>query len=227
MIWDMRYTGFNPTNISYASPGRSGPSGTNVLPGVYQVFMSKSENGKVTQLTKPVSFKVVSLEITSLPAANRAELVAFQKKVAELNNAVSASSSLVRELTTKISHYRIALKSLPVPEEALNKNIKNMETKLEKIQLILNGDPIPRRIDKVAVPGLRGRVRGITGDQRRSTSAPTQTHRDAYRIASEEFAPVYEILKGIIEIDVPKIEKRLEELGAPFTPGRLPKWKKK
>jgi hypothetical protein len=34
-------------------------------------------------------------------------------------------------------------------------------------------------------------------------------------------------IKKIVEEDVQKIEKKLEEIGAPYTPGRLPVWIRK
>ena len=43
------------------------------------------------------------------------------------------------------------------------------------------------------------------------------------QIASELFAVERAKLKALIETDVPAIEKELERLGAPYTPGRLPR----
>jgi len=83
-----------------------------------------------------------------------------------------------------------------------------------------------RRIDKDAEPGLSSRLNGIIRDQWRSTSAPTQTHRDAYLIVADEFSPVLQKLKKLVEVDAKQIEKKLDEIGAPYTPGRFPDWKK-
>jgi len=33
-------------------------------------------------------------------------------------------------------------------------------------------------------------------------------------------------VKQLGEVDVPQLEKALEAIGAPVTPGRLPEWKK-
>lgn len=227
LTWDLRYSGVEPTSLKDSSPTSSGPSSTLALPGVYKVFMSKYVNGKVTRLKEPVLFKTVVLGNTSLPTKDRAELVAFQKKVRELSRAVTASSRLVDELTTRIKHYRVAVKSITAPHKELLKDIKDVELKIKEIRRSLFGDEIMRKLDKEAVPGLARRVNGIIRDQWRSTSAPTQTQRDAYEIASDEFGPVLEKLKQIVRVDVLQIEKKLEEAGAPYTPGRLPEWKKK
>ena len=60
----------------------------------------------------------------------------------------------------------------------------------------------------------------------KSTSAPTQTQRNAYEIVAEEFSPILQSVKKLSEEDVKEIEKKLEEIGAPYTPGRVPEWKK-
>ena len=89
------------------------------------------------------------------------------------------------------------------------------------------GDRMLRRLDIDAEPGLSSRLSSIIRDQWRSLSAPTQSQRDAFQIVADAFPPILEAIKKIVEEDVNKIEKRLEEIGAPYTPGRLPVWKRK
>jgi hypothetical protein len=59
-----------------------------------------------------------------------------------------------------------------------------------------------------------------------STSEPSQNQKDAYAILEAEFPPVYDQIKRIGETDIPQLEKALENLGAPVTPGRLPEWRR-
>ena len=59
-----------------------------------------------------------------------------------------------------------------------------------------------------------------------STGAPTQMQLDAYTILMAEFPPVYDQVKRIGETDLKELEKEVEKLGAPVTPGRLPVWNK-
>jgi hypothetical protein len=55
------------------------------------------------------------------------------------------------------------------------------------------------------------------------TSAPTQTYRDNYAIAARQFGPLLEQLKDLHR-QVEELEKELETVGAPHTPGRWPQW---
>ena len=89
----------------------------------------------------------------------------------------------------------------------------------------MTGDRLLSRLDKDTLPGIASRVMRIADEQVRSTSAPTQTQRGAFAIAEKEFKPVYEELKRILAGAVKAIEKRLDAVGAPTKPGRLPNWK--
>ncbi|MCK4555988.1 MAG: glycosyl hydrolase, partial [Candidatus Aminicenantes bacterium] len=226
IVWDLKYPAVSPTNLRDTNPASSGGSSTLALPGKYKVFLAKNVSGKVTQLSGSVEFNAVVLGNTSLPAEDRAELAAFQKKVRELSRAVNAASSVVRELADKVRHYKVALKSVTVDDSQIYAQIRALEFEVSEIQIKLFGDRTLRRIDKDAEPGLSSRLNGIIRDQWRSTSAPTQTHRDAHLIVADEFSPILQKLKKLVGVDAKQIEKKLDEIGAPYTPGRFPDWKK-
>ena len=223
--WDMRYPALTPANPAQASPASSGPSSTFVIPGTYQVSMALSVDGKVTELAGPMPFKVKALSDLSLPAADRKELAEFQKKVRKLSHSVTAASSVVRDLGTLTQSYRASLKSVTVPHQDILDSIKALEAKLDILRIKMFGDQLTASLDKDIVPGIQARIARIAGEQSRSSSAPTKSQRDAYAIAEEEFSPVYAELKKILAEDVKAIEKRLDAVGAPYTPGRLPDWK--
>ena len=223
--WDLKYPDLRPANIRDANLTSSGPSSTFVLPGKYKVFLSKWIAGEVTKLTDPVEFNVKTPGLASLPAADRAELVEFQSKVRKLNHKVSTTSAVLQELTTRVDLYKAALKSVTVSHGDLYADIRALENKLSGIQRQLSGDRTYSSVDQDAEPGLSRRLSGIAGEQRNSTSAPTQTQRDNYRIVEEELMPIYLNLKNIVVTDVKNIEKKLDDIGAPYTPGRLPDWK--
>ena len=226
ITWDLRYPAVNPANLRDASPTSSSPSSTFAMPGNYQLYLSKVVNGEETKLTEPVSFTAKVLGNTSLPAEDKAALVAFQKQVRELSRAVNAASSVLREVGDKIRLFRVALKSVTTDTKEIFAEIKALELKVDEIQRQLYGDRMLRRLDLDAEPGLTSRISGIIYDQWRSFSAPTQSQKDAFQIVSDEFPPLLEAIKKIVDEDVKKIEERLEEIGAPYTPGRLPVWKR-
>jgi hypothetical protein len=227
ITWDLRYPAINPTNLRDASPTASGPASTYAMPGNYQVFLSKSVNGKEHKLTDAVSFTAKVIGNATLPAENHAALVAFQKRVRELNRAVSGASSVIRNVGDKIRHFRVALKSVTTDTTEILAEIIELEAKVSEIQRKLFGDRMLSRLDIDAEPGLYSRLNGVIYDQWRSLSAPTQSQKDAFQIVADEFPPILDAIKKIVEEDVRKIEMKLEEIGAPYTPGRLPVWKRR
>ncbi len=57
-----------------------------------------------------------------------------------------------------------------------------------------------------------------------STSGITTTEKEGYEILKEEFPPILNALKRIVETDIPALEAELNKIDAPWTPGRLPVW---
>jgi len=101
-----------------------------------------------------------------------------------------------------------------------------VEKKINEIRTKLYGDSTLLKIDKDAEPGIVERINGVVSDHWRSTSAPTESQRQTFEIVAAEFPPVLEALRKVAEVDIRQIEKKLDELGAPSTPGRLPDWKR-
>ncbi len=59
-----------------------------------------------------------------------------------------------------------------------------------------------------------------------STEGPTGTHRRQLEIAEEEYKEVIGDLKKLVEKELPKLHRQLDDAGAPWTPGRkIPAWR--
>jgi hypothetical protein len=87
----------------------------------------------------------------------------------------------------------------------------------------LQGD---RALGARSVPtpvAISERANSISSELQRTLSRPTTTHEQQYQIALELFSAQRSTLKQLVEVDVPAIEKELERLGAPYTPGRVPR----
>lgn len=227
IVWDLKYPALNPVRPSDAAPTSSGPSSTLVVPGRYQVKLEAISAGEIKNLAGPVEFEAIPLGLASLPAEDWEASAAFQKKARELGRAVNAAAAVLRDLNSRVVLYKGALKSVTVPHADLYRQIHELELKLADLQRKLFGDRTRSRIDQDAELGLSRQVNGVIRDQWQSTSAPTTSQRNTYQIVAAEFAPVLTALRGLVDEDVKRIEKRLEEIGAPFTPGRLPVWKEK
>jgi hypothetical protein len=101
------------------------------------------------------------------------------------------------------------------------KEIRMLEDKLEDIGHKLNGDPAYGSLDLDADFSLRRRVMSAVYSVSRHTSNIQGTARTQYEIAVKEFAPVYDEIKALIP-EFEAMDKKLDALDAPTTPGRLP-----
>ena len=228
--WDLRYAATTPTGVSASNddPFDEGEQGRLALPGKYTVRLTKRNQRRYNRPRCGTNiYECEVLGTSSLPAANRKELLEFQSKVGELQRAVAGAGRVANELKSKLALVKKALLDTPGASAKLRDDVKAIEERNRAILLALSGDNTLRSRNEVVPPSITERVQGIVDDQWLSTSAPTQTHVAAYEIAAEEFAPVLAKLKTLIEVDVKNLEAAMEAAGAPWTPGRVPEWKRK
>jgi len=160
-----------------------------------------------------------------MPGPDRAALVEFQQKVARLQRAVSGTVETANQLRTRLGQIKRALHETPAAEAKLSDDTASIEKRNNEILRALRGDTALRQRQEILPPSIVERVGTIVSDQRMSTSAPTQTQKDHYAAAAQEFELVLSRLRPLIESDLAKLEKAMEAAGAPWTPGRIPEWK--
>jgi hypothetical protein len=121
-----------------------------------------------------------------------------------------------------------ALNAVPGANTELRARISSVSKQLEDIKLKFNNRS-NRPSDEENAPApvtFNNRLGKMAYSHWGSTAAPTQMQLDAYEILMAEFPPVYDQIKQIGETDLKNLEKEVEKLGAPATPGRLPVWNK-
>jgi len=222
ILWDMEYPsdGIVSERDENQSKGLSS-SGIFVLPGKYQVRLSKNENGVLSQLTDAEPFELKELNNRTIPAADRAELVSFKRKALKLNNAISAVSNEVKALSEKIPYYKAAIKALSSDQATkLFKEILLFENELDEIQVTLNGDSDYSALDLDEMLSLRRRASSAIRDIYNSTSNIPGAAKSNFELASEEFVPVLKKTKELKE-SFDKMDDKMDALNAPYTPGRI------
>ncbi len=223
--WDLRYP--LPMLASPPPPGSDDEpeGGPLVMPGQFTATLYKRVAGVMTQLGEPQTFSVYVHEKKNMPADERKQLVEFQQKVNRLQRALYGTNQTVNELKTRLGSIKKAVQETPASTDNLMQTTLAIETQLNAIQQQLQGDRTLRSRSESSPPSIGERINRIVDDERMSTSPPTQTHKDAYTIAGGEFSIELQKLKTLLTVDVANLEKSLESLGAPYTPGRLPEWK--
>lgn len=216
MNWSGRMVDLGPV-----STRRDPRDGMMAMPGKYSVTLYRHHNGDTKQLTEPESFELKILEGATLPVKNQAELAAFQKEAANFQRVFSGATSMLSSAGEKVSAMERAIMALPEPSAEWLGQVKKMEKAIADIRQTIYGDRRAATLDIDTEPGLSSRMRGVTYALYGTTSAPTQTMRNELSIAKEDFGPVYQKIKTIVETDIKAMERKLEAAGAPYTPGRV------
>ncbi|NNG17474.1 MAG: glycosyl hydrolase, partial [Gemmatimonadales bacterium] len=157
--------------------------------------------------------------------ADREALLAFHKQVGELQRAVMGASRAAQDAAERMEGIKRAIDISPQVDLGLRDEARSLELRLMDVRERLTGDRTRPRRSEPGMPGITSRLQRVVSAGFSSTSAPTETQRQGYEIAAEEFGEIYDDLRQLVETDLPAFEARLEAAGVPWTPGRsIPRW---
>ena len=224
--WDLRWPATNPVNLSSPSfrvPWASDPQGPLVVPGQYSVTLAKREDGKLVELSEAKTFTVKSLPQSSETSTRPQEVVAFQRKAGELYRAVSASVKFSEEMSNRINHLLVAIPNTPGAKETEAQQLRAIKGKLDDVLVALNGDRTIGSRNEPVPWSIATRVGVTYGNLLNVRSDVPEGYKTSYEIAAKEFAETLATMRSLDD-ELRQLERRLESLGAPYTPGRLPEW---
>lgn len=223
VTWDLRL--MSPEPVQKAGDDAAKRGSWLAMPGKYSVTFSKRIDGVETVLAGPIEFNCSPLGSPSIPG-DRTALNAFEKKAADLQRAVLGALNALNESRTRVEVLKTALMQTPAPSQTMYESLLALQERLTSLSRSITGDDVAQRYNENGPPALLGYVDAMTQGFWSSTTSPTGTEQKAYDVAADEFARLYEMLRQIVETDLPKVEKELDQMGGPWTPGRFPEWKK-
>ena len=223
VAWNLRYPQTSPIELKeeerdvFDNP----PEGPLAAPGTYRAQLVKRIDGVETVLGAPQSFNVVPLYLSTMKESDRAAVLDFQKRAAAVQRTVMGAARATDDALTRIQYVRRGLDQIAGPDPKLVAEVNRIDAALHDIDDQLNGDPVLRHHYEPAFPSLLDRVNtavnGLT-----TTQPPTATHREALVYVEQQTAPLLERLRKLIDVDLVNVEKQMNALGAPWTPGRIP-----
>jgi photosystem II stability/assembly factor-like uncharacterized protein len=228
--WNLRHASANPKRGNGADfdPFSVEPDAMPVLPGNYTVVAEMITADTSYRIGEARTFVVRRLDNVTLPADDQAEWLAFQKQVDELARVIRGGERLANELTDKLVLIRQSVHANPETTDELLTAIDSALEELVEIKWRFRGE-IPRASSEERIPDqvtINDRLGSLLAVHGRSTSGVTGTQRMVFGILETELPPVLEKLDKIANKQLPEIEVMLDAIGAPWTPGRVPKWNK-
>ena len=185
--------------------------------------VAKVIDNVITPLAESQEFEARILANATLAAPDRPALVRYQSQVAELTRVLQGAVELAGELNGKLARIKQTLVALPKGAASLLGQATAAEKKLDKIVYLIRGLE-PKASDEEIPPThmpIWSRLSTIIYNQYGTTADPGKSQMDGVEIVKEELAPLLLELKGIVQEDLPGLEKELDAARAPWTPGRL------
>ena len=226
VTWDLNYSGDFPIRLNNDKfdPYNNSRGFWMVLPGKYTVSVSMYAKGQIKELIADQEFDVKALNNTTLPAPDRKAMVQFQRDVSELTRVFAGTAEYNEDLLEKIAYLKQAIVNTPGVDQSLLLDAEKIEKALEEILFVFDGSS-PKASDEEIPPRqvpLNNRLQYIIWGQSGSTSAITNTSKEAYEIVKEALPGLINKLQKIADEDIKNLEEKLDAAKAPWTPGRVP-----
>ncbi len=222
--WDMRLS--PPDAVSLNQPGFvpywvTPPMGPLATPGEYSVELVLRQNQQLTTLAEAQNFTLKSLDNSPEISRNPAAVQAFQKRAAELQRTLEGARGKISELDERIKHLKKALELTPASDEPMQQQLHGLETRLQDLRVHMYGDRSVASRNEPVKWSISNRVFNVYGGIIESQSDVGGNYRASADIAEAQLRQALSDLQAI-DTDLLQFEQRVEAIGAPWTPGRMP-----
>jgi hypothetical protein len=196
------------------------PRGYLAAPGSYTVSLSKRVDGAVTELAGPVSFEVRRLREGALDGAEPAEVAAFWQRLAVTERAATAANRALSDAVDRVEILSEALERSTAAPGELDDDLHLLEQELYDLDRRLSGHRSKQAVGEPEVDSIRRRVSRAASGTSQSTYGPTPNLVRTLEIAEAQLAELRGRLNEILTTELPALEARLVDAGAPWTPGQ-------
>jgi hypothetical protein len=222
--WNFTWAGFSPVSTTKFDPLNSGRNGIQVMPGTYKVSLSMYAKGEVKELAGPVSFICKPLDIVTFPSTDNSTKMAWLKEASEYARTVYGTMSYNNDLLNRANAVLQALQNTPASTQEMKKEAGRLISEFEAVNFIFRGQPAKASSEEIPpadVP-LSDRLNEIAITSYSLSGNISKIAKDQLTVLKSEFPPVLDKVTRAGE-DLQKLEKQLDAIKAPWTPGRIPK----
>ena len=209
ITWELRYD--FPAPPPPAKPEMNhGPS---VLPGKYQVTL-KAAGQEMTKTVQIEGDPKIDISLEERKTQHDA-LISIYK----LNPGISAVSESSDSIKKDIKKLKENLKKVPDIPDVIYQQIESITKEIDNIRAKLLGDP---KLNQGRRFSIRGQLNRISRSIEGYTEAPSEREIQQIKKNFEEFKALVERINKIIEVDIPNLNKLLNEKNIPrLFPGKV------
>jgi photosystem II stability/assembly factor-like uncharacterized protein len=233
ITWNFTYESLAPVTTTKYEPvvsisggrGRRGGEGRGIqaMPGTYKVALSIVAKNETKLLSEPVSFICKPLGLATFPPTDIKAKYAWIGDASEFSRTMYGTISYITELVDRLNAIMQAIHQTPLATPEMMKEAKRINTELEDIQFKFNGPKAKassEELPPVDMP-LSDRLNEMTSASYGTSGDIVTTAKQQLEILKTEFPPILERVKKAGE-DLQKLDKQLDAIKAPWTPGRVP-----
>ena len=227
VTWNFTYEGISPvTTVKYEPiPVTTGQrnSGIQVMPGTYKVSLSIFSKGETKELAAPVPFLCKPLNLATFPSTDLKAKYAWISEASDFSKSIYATISYTTELMNKTNAVMQAIHETPVASAEMMKEAERINNELDKIMFIFNG-PAAKASDEELPPmdlPLSQRLGSMASASYGTSGDITTIAKEQMDILKVEFPPILNRVKKAGQ-DLQNLDKQLDEIKAPWSPGRVP-----
>jgi photosystem II stability/assembly factor-like uncharacterized protein len=227
ITWNFTYEVISPVTTDKFDPLSAGgtrrSSGIQVMPGTYKVSLALFAKDKIKELAPEMPFVCKPLNLATFPAEHPDIRSAWINEASDLARSIYGTISYTSELQNKINAVMQALHETPGAKPEMMKEAERINDELISIKYRFNG-PEPKASEEELPPmevPLVQRLSAMTSATYGTTTDITAIARDQLNILKTDFPPVLERAKKAA-LDLENLDKQLDSIKAPWTPGRVP-----
>jgi hypothetical protein len=163
------------------------------------------------------------LGLATFPATDLKAKYAWISDASEFSRTMYGTISYTTELVNRLNAIMQAIHQTPLATPEMMKEAERINTELEDIQFTFNGPKAKassEELPPVDMP-LSDRLNEMVSASYGTSGDIVTTAKQQLEILKSEFPPILERVKKAGE-DLQKLDKQLDAIKAPWTPGRVP-----
>ncbi|GAA4277977.1 VPS10 domain-containing protein [Aquimarina mytili] len=215
VAWDLRYPATESITLKKQEYSYGPPQGLMAVPGKYTATLSKVIDGKVTQLSDPISFTVKQMREGALKGATPAEAATFWRSYEAAQGKVSALDIKIGKVEKRVKAMERALKQANTAPGDLDVRLSSLKKGVDNLSIEFKGNQSKQQVGEKTKPTIGDRMFAIYKGVDRSTYGPTSTHLETMTIINtliNTLTSKYNDLKNQTD----SLSNALEKAGAPY-----------
>jgi len=232
VTWNFTYAGYQPVRssgkfnpVAEEGRGRWGGGGISVMPGKYFVSMAIYANGEIKELAGPEPFVCKPLDIVTLPVTNAAAKEKWMKEMAAFAKTAYGAISYVTELDATINTIMQTIHQMPDAPASLMKEAAALSDEMNELTYLIRGISVGASTEETppSPVSLSARLSTMSRSLYSNSGDISGIADQQFTILKKEFPALLErIQKAGRAVDA--LNAKLDEIKAPWTTGRVPKF---